>query len=346
VSDDPRWTAVEHRDEPADGTFVYAVSTTGIYCRPSCPARRPKPGNVRFFEGPAGAEAGGFRPCLRCHPAGPTPAQRRVAAVTEACRLIEHSIGELDLDAVATAVGMSRFHFQRVFKAETGVTPKGYADARRAAVVRDHLDGPRSVTAAIYDAGFGSTGPFYAEAGSRLGMTPSEFRAGAPDVEVRFAVGTCSLGSVLVAATGRGVCAIDLGEDPEALVQALEDRFHAARLTPGDDSFLELVSRVITLIENPGLASDLPLDIRGTAFQQRVWEALRAIPSGTTATYSEIADRLGLPRSQRAVAQACAANVLAVAIPCHRVVRIDGGLAGYRWGVQRKRTLLEREAQT
>jgi AraC family transcriptional regulator of adaptative response/methylated-DNA-[protein]-cysteine methyltransferase len=248
------------------------------------------------------------------------------------------------LDALADSAGLSRFHFHRVFKAITGVTPKAYAAAHRARRVRDELSRSATVTDAIYGAGFNSSGRFYATAPGVLGMTPTRFRSGGEGAAIRFAVGECSLGALLVAASDQGVCAILLGDDPDALVRDLQDRFPKARLTGGDTGFERLVARVVGFVERPAVDFDLPLDVRGTAFQQRVWQALRAIPAGATATYRDIARRVGAPKAVRAVAQACAANALAVAIPCHRVVRTDGALSGYRWGVQRKRALLAREA--
>jgi AraC family transcriptional regulator of adaptative response/methylated-DNA-[protein]-cysteine methyltransferase len=345
VGDAARWAALVSRDPAADGRFFVAVRTTGIYCRPSCGSRRPRRENVRFYDSGAEAAAAGFRPCKRCRPdQAMSPAAVRAAAVARACRLIEEAEELPDLAALAAAGGMSRFHFHRVFKEQTGLTPRGYAAARRAARVRASLPGSATVTAAVYDAGFNSGGRFYAAATGMLGMTPRRFRAGGVGETIRFAVGQCSLGAVLVAATDQGVCAVTLGDDPAALVRDLEDRFPAAELVGGDADFEGLVARVIGLIEAPGQGLDLPLDIRGTAFQQRVWQALRDIPPGRRATYAEIAARIGAPRAVRAVAQACAANPLAVAIPCHRVVRTDGALSGYRWGVERKAKLLEREA--
>jgi AraC family transcriptional regulator of adaptative response/methylated-DNA-[protein]-cysteine methyltransferase len=239
---------------------------------------------------------------------------------------------------------MSRYHFHRVFKTITGVTPKAYAAAHRAQRVRDELSRAATVTDAIYGAGFNSNGRFYATSSEVLGMTPTDFRSGGNGVSIRFAVGTCSLGSILVAATAKGVCAILLGDDPEALVRELQDRFPTAELLGGDTDFEQLVAQVVGFVEAPALGLDLPLDMQGTVFQQRVWQALRAIPSGATASYTDIAERIGAPQAVRAVAQACAANAIAVAIPCHRVVRRDGTLSGYRWGVERKRALLDREA--
>ena len=342
-SEDPRWRAVERRDRAADGTFVYSVRTTGVYCRPSCSARLPRRENVAFHESCAAAERAGFRPCKRCWPNEPALADQQAAAVAAACRLIEEAEETPSLAALAQAAGLSRFHFHRVFKAVTGVTPKAYADAHRGKRVRTELAQSGTVTEAIYGAGFNSSGRFYAAAPGVLGMTPTQFRAGGGGNVIRFAVGECSLGAILVAATEKGVCAIELGEDPDALVRGLQDRFPNARFVGGDPAFELTVARVVGFVEAPGQGLDLPLDIRGTAFQQRVWKAIRAIPAGSTATYSEIARRIGKPKAVRAVAHACASNGIALAIPCHRVVRIDGSMAGYRWGVARKRALLTRE---
>jgi AraC family transcriptional regulator of adaptative response/methylated-DNA-[protein]-cysteine methyltransferase len=333
------------RDAGADGKFYTAVATTGIYCRPSCAARRPRRENVRFFATCADAEAAGYRPCKRCKPNAPSLHQEHAAKIARACRLIETAAEEMKLDDLAQAAGLSPFHFHRIFKATVGVTPKDYALAHRHKRMRDSLKGSRSVTEAIYGAGFNSTGRFYADAAKTLGMSPSRYRAGGADTEIRFAIGPCSLGATLVAATEKGVAAILLGDDPAALERELQHRFPRARLIGGDKSFGKLLAKVIAHVDAPGPSLDLPLDVRGTAFQHRVWAALCAIPAGTTATYAEIARRIGAPKAVRAVAGACAANPLAVAIPCHRVVRSDGGLSGYRWGVARKRALLEKEAK-
>ena len=343
-SDEERWAAVERRDRTADGTFYYSVRTTGVYCRPSCASRPALRRNVRFHASCQEAEQAGFRTCKRCRPNAPGLAAQHAAGVAKACRLIETSDPTPNLDALAEAAGMSRFHFHRVFKSITGLTPKAYAAARRAQRVRDELPKRRSVTEAIYDAGFNSNGRFYAQSAEVLGMTPSHFRSGGAGESIRFAVGECSLGSILVAATGIGICAIALGDDPDLLLHELQDRFPKAQLVGGDGDFEELVARVVGFVEAPALGLDLPLDVRGTAFQQRVWQTLREIPAGFTVSYAQIAERIGAPKATRAVAQACAANAIAVAIPCHRVVRNDGGLSGYRWGVDRKRALLDREA--
>jgi AraC family transcriptional regulator of adaptative response/methylated-DNA-[protein]-cysteine methyltransferase len=344
ADDDARWTAVTRRDATADDVFYYSVATTGVYCRPSCPARLALRRNVAFHASPTAAERAGFRACKRCRPTEPPRAERDAQVIAEACRRIDATDEMLALDTLAAAAGLSRFHFHRMFKAVTGVTPKTYAAARRAARMREELVHSTTVTEAIYGAGFTSSGRFYAGASQTLGMTPTTFRAGGTGVSIRFALGECSLGSILVAASPIGVCAILLGDDPEALARELEDRFPRAELAGGDPEFEAWVGQVVGLVESPRIGLDLPLDIRGTAFQQRVWRALREIPVGTTASYADIAARIGARKAARAVARACAANELAVAIPCHRVVRHDGRLSGYRWGVERKRALVEREA--
>jgi AraC family transcriptional regulator of adaptative response/methylated-DNA-[protein]-cysteine methyltransferase len=340
---DERWDAVQRRDAAADGVFVYSVRSTGVYCRPCCPSRPARRENVAFHDSCAAAEAAGFRACLRCKPTQPPLAERQAEAVAQACRLIEESDVEPDLDSLAREAGMSRFHFHRVFKAHTGNTPKAYAAARRAARVKQELAQPGSVTEALYQAGFNSSGRFYAGSNGMLGMTPTRFRAGGSGETIRFAVGACSLGAILVAATAKGICAILIGDEPDALVRDLQDRFPRAELVGADDTFERTVALVVGLVEAPAIGLDLPLDVRGTAFQQRVWQALREIPAGQTVSYAGLAERVGLPAGARAVAGACAANALAVAIPCHRVVRNDGTISGYRWGVERKQALLERE---
>ncbi len=342
---DPRWASVVARSTAADGTFFYSVKTTGVYCRPSCAARVARPENVRFHSTRQDAENAGFRPCKRCKPDQPALSEQHAAMVTEACRLIEASESVPTLEQVAAHAGVSGFHLHRVFKAITGVTPREYAAANRGERVRKELGRAGSVTAAIYQSGYNSNGRFYGESQQVLGMTPTIYRAGGVNADIRFAVGECSLGSILVARSEVGVCAILLGDDPDALARNLQDRFPRATLIGGDAEFEQMVAQVVGFVEAPALGLALPLDVQGTAFQQRVWRALQDIPAGSTASYAEIAGRIGSPTAVRAVAQACAANALAVAIPCHRVVRNDGGLSGYRWGVERKRALLEREAR-
>jgi AraC family transcriptional regulator of adaptative response/methylated-DNA-[protein]-cysteine methyltransferase len=317
-----------------------------VFCRPSCAARTARPENVRFHATCADAERAGFRPCKRCKPEQPSLVEKHAAKVVEICRLIENAETIPSLEELARRAGLSTFHFHRVFKAATGLTPKAYATARRARRVRKELDESGTVTDAIFGAGYNSGGRFYEKSNEMLGMTPSSYRAGGANTAIRFAIGECSLGSILVAASERGVCAILMGDDPDALARDLQDRFPRAELIGGDKAFEKTVAKVVGFVEAPGLGLDLPLDVRGTAFQQRVWQALGKIPAGSTVSYTEVANRIGSPQSARAVAQACAANAIAVAIPCHRVVRNDGALSGYRWGIERKRALLEKETST
>lgn len=338
-TEEARWAAVAGRDRAAAGAFVFGVVTTGIYCRPGCASRTPRRENVRFFAGPDEAEGAGLRPCKRCAPrGGPAP---QAEAVARACALIAASDHTPTLGQLADTAGMSPFHFHRVFKAATGLTPAAYARARRDERLREALPAAGSATAAIYEAGYGSASGVYAAA--PLGMTPAAYRSGAPGERISYAVADSYLGPVVVAATVRGVCAIEFGAGADELQARLAARFPGAELMPGDEDFAATVARVVAFLEAPAAGLDLPLDIQGTAFQRRVWEALRAIPAGATASYAEVAARVGQPGAARAVAQACAANRLAVAVPCHRVVRGDGEPGGYRWGAERKRALLERE---
>ncbi|ELX10928.1 regulatory protein Ada [Janthinobacterium sp. HH01] len=345
--EDLRWAAVQQRDGGADGVFWYSVRSTGVYCRPSCGARPALRKNVAFHDSREAAEEAGFRPCMRCKPEQPPLAERQAAVVAQACRLIDEADAEtaLDLDSLATAVGVSRFHFHRMFKAVTGITPKAYANAQRARRMQAGLAQQATVTDAMYAAGFNSSGRFYAQSPAVLGMTPTAFRAGGRGAQIRFAIGACSLGAILVASTEQGICAILMDDDPDVLVRDLQDRFPKAELIGAEPEFEQVVSRVVGLVERPELGLDLPLDVRGTAFQQRVWQVLRGIPAGRTVSYAELAALVGSPNGARAVAGACAANALAVAIPCHRVVRNDGSISGYRWGVDRKAALLDREAK-
>ncbi len=346
LDDRAKWRAVRRCDESADGRFYYAVTTTGVYCHPSCSARLPKRDNVVFHDSRRSAESAGFRPCQRCRPDLPPRAEREAAAVARLCRRIDDGEQEPSLDELAAHLGSSPSTIHRLFKKVMGITPKAYAAARRAERLRGGLaEASGSITSAIYGAGYGSSGRFYEKSGEVLGMTPSELRRGGAGAEIRFAVGECSLGSILVAATDRGVCSVLLGDDPEALVRDLERRFPNALLEGANAGFEALVAQVVGLVEQPSAAREsLPLDLRGTAFQKRVWVALSRIPRGAVRTYSQVAEAIGAPGSARAVAGACAANPIAVAIPCHRVVRTDGSLSGYRWGIERKRELLAREA--
>jgi AraC family transcriptional regulator of adaptative response/methylated-DNA-[protein]-cysteine methyltransferase len=345
--DDRRWAAVLARDSGCDGKFFTCVHTTGVFCRPSCPARHPKRENVTFHDTARDAQAAGFRPCKRCKPLQLGQSAARHAMVAAACRVIESSDEEPSLAALAAASGLSPHHFHRIFKLIAGITPKAYAMAHRQQRVRQELTMNATVTAAIHDSGYNSGGRFYAGSNDILGMTPSAYRAGGKDTEIRFAVARCSLGAILVAASPKGVCSILFGDDPNALLRDLQKRFPKAHVIAGDGDFEAVVAKVIAFVEAPATGLDLPLDIRGTAFQHRVWQALRAIPAGQTATYADIACRIGAPNAVRAVGTACGANPIAVAVPCHRVVRADGSFpdANYRWGSARKRALLAKEAR-
>ena len=343
---DPRWRALMSRDAKADGAFVYSVQTTGVYCRPSCAAKRARPENVRFFANAREAQAAGFRACKRCKPDQPPLIEQYGKKVTQACRLIESAETPLSLEALAERVAMSPYHFHRIFKQIAGMTPRQYAAAHRERRMRDQLQSGARITDAIFDAGYGSNSRFYEKASAVLGMKPREYRAGGANATIKFAVGECSLGSILVAQSEHGICAILLGDDPDALVRDLQDRFPRANLIGGDRQFEGVVATVVGFVESPEIGLHLPLDVRGTTFQQRVWRALRSIPAGKTVTYTQLAKRIGMPKAVRAVASACASNAIAVAIPCHRVIRNDGALSGYRWGVERKRVLLDKEANS
>jgi AraC family transcriptional regulator, regulatory protein of adaptative response / methylated-DNA-[protein]-cysteine methyltransferase len=341
---DPRWALVVARDAAADAKFVYAVKTTGIYCKPSSASKLPKPRNVVFFDSATAAEAAGYRPSFAADQTSKAVEHARI--VTAACRRIETEENPPRLDVLARQAGMSSFHFHRVFKEAIGLTPRAYAAAHRARRMREQLQARNTrITDAIYGSGFNSNSRFYEASDGVLGMPAKDYRAGGANTTIKFAVGECSLGSILVAQSRRGVCAILLGGDPEKLVRDLENQFPNAELIGADRAFEKLVAKVVGFIEAPRKGLKLPLDVQGTAFQVRVWQALRKIPAGTTVSYTDLAKHIGMPRAVRAVAQACAANRLAVAIPCHRVVRRDGDISGYRWGVERKRELLQRESR-
>ncbi len=345
ATDESRWQAVETRDNRADGQFIFAVKTTGICCRPSCSARRPLRKNVVFFKTVAAAIEAGFRPCKRCQPDKLAPEQQRIDRITQACRILEASSEPIVLAELAAQVAMSPFHFHRLFKQVTGLTPHAWQKALRAKRLRKQLVQGELVTRAIFDAGYQSGSNFYQQADEVLGMTAKQYRQGGERTVIQFVAGSCRLGEFLVAQSERGICAILLGNDAQELVHELEALFPHSSLKAGDDAFAQSVAQVVSFLEHPGQHFALPLDIQGTAFQQQVWQALRDIPAGQTASYRDIAQRIGKPQAVRAVAGACAANKLAVIIPCHRVVRNDGALSGYRWGVERKRQLLEIEAE-
>jgi AraC family transcriptional regulator of adaptative response/methylated-DNA-[protein]-cysteine methyltransferase len=344
TSDARRWAAILARDRYADGTFVFSVKSTGVYCRPSCPARRAKRENVAFHDTMVDAEKAGFRACKRCRPDEASLSARRADIVEAACRALEESEAPLSLDELARASGLSRFHFHRIFKDAVGLTPKAYALAQRRMNIRRELQRSPSVTGAIYDSGFGSSARFYSDAPDALGMSPTAFRAGGKGEVLTVAFGGSELGAILVAASAKGIAAILIGDDRDRLTSDLRDIFPNAEFAKGDRTYAKTVARVIGLVEAPQPQVDLPLDIRGTAFQPRVWAALRSIPLGETATYRDLARQIGHPTAVRAVARACASNPLAIVVPCHRVVRADGNMAGYRWGVERKRLLIERES--
>lgn len=346
-TDEARWRALQARDASADGTFYYAVASTGVFCRPSCAARLPRRENVSFHRTVAEAAAAGYRPCKRCKPEEAPAAERRAQQAAELCRFIDVSLEQAgvlpSLQQLADHAGLSPHHLHRSFKAATGLTPRAYGAAQKARRLRTELEHEASVTSASYRAGFSSSSRLHSASRERLGMTPSRYRAGGRDEQIEFAVGQCSLGALLVAATERGLCAILLGESAAELEQDLRQRFARAQVRAGGAGFQERLAQVLTFVEQPQLGLSLPLDVRGTAFQERVWQALRAIPAGSTQSYQQVAQALGAPQAVRAVARACAANPLAVAVPCHRVLRSDGGLSGYRWGIERKQALLKRE---
>ncbi|MCJ9429345.1 bifunctional DNA-binding transcriptional regulator/O6-methylguanine-DNA methyltransferase Ada [Kordiimonas marina] len=343
-TDAEKWQAVRARDKTADGQFYFSVATTGVYCRPSCGARLPNRENVAFHNDRDAAEAAGFRPCKRCRPDSTPSWQARAAMVAEACRFIEDAETSPTLEDVAAHAGLSPHHFHRVFKEVTGVTPKAYATAHRTKAVKAGLKTGGTVTDAIYDAGYGASSRFYEKADGFLGMSPKAYKAGGKGQTVRYSIRPSALGRMLIAATDKGICMIQFGDDDTALTEALSHDFPDATLTAGDAVFDAWADAALALVETGAKPeAGLPLDIQGTAFQQKVWQALQAIPPGETASYKEVAEAIGDAKAVRAVARACASNRIAVAIPCHRVVRSDGGISGYRWGVERKRVLLSRE---
>ncbi len=340
--DDSRWTAFETRDRSRRDEFVGGVLSTGIYCRPGCPARLPKRENVVFFETAEQARAAGFRACKRCRPDETGSAYRE--AIARVCRAVDEAEETPRLEALARIAGLSPFHFHRVFKAETGVTPAAYAAAVKDRRAKASLRNGASVTEAVYDAGYGASSRFYAKSRARFGMAPAKWKDRGAGEHIRVAVSDCALGKVLVATTDKGVCAVELGDDRDQMLSWFRERFSAAETVVDDAGLADTVQQIVGLIEHPGsTAADLPLDVRGTAFQQRVWDALRRIPAGETWTYGQLAECLGAPKAARAVGAACGQNRVAVLIPCHRVVGSDGSLTGFAYGVDRKQKLLERE---
>lgn len=339
-----RWQAVVRRDLKADGQFYYAVKSTGVYCRPSCGARLPLRQNVAFFDTQDEAKRSGFRPCKRCQPQNHSSSGTQAAAIASACENIRTRLeNELSLDTLAKSVGMSKFHFHRLFTKTVGLTPKAFAKAERARRLRGELSKHRTVTEAMYQAGFNSSGRFYAESTQTLGMRPKQYQQKGRGETIHYAIGKGSLGFILVAMSGKGVCALSLGDRPADLVRDLQQTFSQAKQVSRDRTFAQILATVIAHVEAPHSKLNLPLDLRGTVFQHRVWNLLARISPGHTSSYSAIAQQLGQPKATRAVARACAANPVALAIPCHRVLRSNGKLSGYRWGIERKRILLQKE---
>ncbi len=346
VKDDQRWQAVIERNRTKDGAFVFAVRTTMVYCRPSCPSRRPKRDNVRFFPIPEAAEAQGFRPCLRCRPREIRPVDSRAAMVRRICREIdarpERSPRLTDLGEI---LQVSPSHLQRTFKRIIGISPREYAEARRLRNLKTHLRERRSVTEAQYESGLSSSSRLYERASGQLGMTPATYRRGGRGAKIVYGFARCSLGQLMVASTERGICSVKLGDRRGELTAALREEFAEAKVRRDDGGLEDLLKTVVELVQGERTTVDLPLDIRATAFQWRVWQLLREIPLGETRTYGGLAQSLGVPTAARAVGRACGSNPVAVVIPCHRVVREDGDVGGYRWGSDRKKTLLDRESQ-
>jgi len=343
LSEDDAWGAVLARDRALDGLLFYGVRTTGVYCRPSCPSRRPRRENVEFFESADQAEAEGYRPCHRCHPRSPwgTPTERRLRRAME--YLDAHLDERVTLERLGRAVGLSPFHLQRAFKEAVGLSPREYQDARRLEAMKERLRNGEDVGRAVWSAGYGSVRGAYDSAAAGLGMTPGQYRNGGEGVPIRYSLHETRFGHLIVAWTPKGVCAVMLGDDPDRLVAELQAEFSSAELARDDAGAADWVRPVLEYVEGtaPGLV--VPLDLRGSNFQLRVWNALREIPIGEVRSYKEVAESIGAPRSYRAVARACATNRVALAVPCHRVVGSDGSLGGYRWGTERKRRLLEHE---
>jgi AraC family transcriptional regulator, regulatory protein of adaptative response / methylated-DNA-[protein]-cysteine methyltransferase len=340
MQSEKQWRQVMERDARQDGRFVFAVRTTGIYCRPSCPSRRPRRDSVEFFADPRQAERAGYRACLRCKP---TEISAQARAVTRARQLLDEAEGVVTLAELSKTVGVSPFHLQRLFKRAAGLSPREYQSARRMQQVKRGLRKGDDVTTALYDAGFGSPSRLYEKTGQHLGMTPGTYRRGGAGIAIQYAIVLSPLGRLLVAATERGLCSVRFGENAAELERELREEFSAAEIRRDDAALQPFLQPLAASLRGESVTMDLPLDVRATAFQKRVWDALREIPAGETRSYSDVARVIGDPKAVRAVATACASNPVALAVPCHRVVRSDGELAGYRWGIERKRKLLEQE---
>ena len=344
IDENARWRAVLARDARQDGSFFYAVSSTGVFCRPSCPSRRPRRSQVRFFDTAVEAERAGFRACFRCHP---LEGDRAAMMVERLCRFIEtHADEPLTLAILSDYAGISPFHLQRTFKKLVGLTPRDYADACRTRAVKEKLQAGPSVTRALFDAGYGSTSRLYERSDTRLGMTPATYGRKGRGARIRYAVTDCALGKVLLAATGKGICSLQFGNSEGEMLGRLRREFAAAEISHDEAALRPWLNSVVGYLQGAEASLSLPLDICATAFQWRVWKHLQTIPPGATRSYAAVAAALGRPTAARAVARACAANAVALAIPCHRVIRKDGGLGGYRWGLTRKRRLLTREGQS
>ncbi len=344
MNNEDRWLAVVNRDVKLDGAFVFGVTSTGIYCRPSCAARRPNQEHVRFFNSPEAAEAGGFRACKRCHPKDEN-ANTKSELVRQACALIDESDEALTLAELSEALNVSSFHLQRTFKGVLGISPRQYADSRRVERFKENVRAGQAITGAMYDAGFSSSSRLYEHSSAQLGMTPATYGRNGRGATINYAVEKCELGLLLVAATEKGICAVRLGSDADELEKDLTDEFSAAQLVRDNSALSDAVQLIVKYLSGNGSDLNLPLDVQATAFQRQVWEALRAIPYGGTKSYSEVAQAIGRPTAVRAVARACATNPVALVVPCHRVIGSDKSLSGYRWGLERKKQLLEKEAE-
>jgi AraC family transcriptional regulator of adaptative response/methylated-DNA-[protein]-cysteine methyltransferase len=347
IDEETRWNAVQTRDARFNGIFLYGVRSTGIYCKPSCPSRRPRREQVSFFDSSAAAEAAGLRACLRCEPQNASAVIPQVELVERACRLIEeHTEGVLSLASLGAELRVSPSHLQRTFKSVTGVTPRQYAAAHRVNQFKSRVRDGETVTGAMYEAGYGSSSRLYEKAGSELGMTPAVYRRGGADMNITYTIVESVLGRLLVAATERGLCAVRVGDSDEELAAELFSEFQAAEIHRDVSATLDdSIKEILRHLEGQQTSLDLPLDVQATAFQSRVWEQLRRIPHGAVRTYSEVASAIGQPQAVRAVASACAANPVAFVTPCHRVIRQDGSLGGYRWGIERKQRLLAQERE-
>ncbi|MDQ3928105.1 MAG: bifunctional DNA-binding transcriptional regulator/O6-methylguanine-DNA methyltransferase Ada [Chloroflexota bacterium] len=348
LSDESCWEAVLRRDSGLDGAFVYGVRSTGVFCRPSCPSRRPRREQVRFFPIPEAAEQAGFRSCRRCRPVDAEVRDPHLGLVQQVCRLIEREPedeGATSLTALSEAVGLSPYHLQRVFKRVMGISPRQYAEAQRLRRLKESLHDGETVTNALYDSGYNSSSGLYGKATDQLGMTPATYRKGGVSTQIYYTTAQSPLGRLLVAATERGICAVRMGDNDEQLEAALRDEYHAADLQRDDAVLGEWVEAILAHLAGKLPHLELPIDVRATAFQWNVWEALRAIPYGNTRSYLDVATAIGQPTAVRAVARACATNPVALVVPCHRVIKEDGSLGGYRWGIERKRTLLDTEQQ-